>query len=72
MAKQSDGKLMIISGENKLIRSKESVDILASSGYDGTMVSLRIPKQAAVNLESIFGEDSNIVLESIDDLFGSV
>lgn len=72
MAKQSDGKLMIISGENKLIRSKESVDILSSSGYDGTMVSLRIPKQAAVNLESIFGKDSNIVLESIDDLFGSV
>lgn len=72
MAKQSDGRLMIISGENKLILSKEGVEILSSSKYGGTMVSLRIPKEAAINLESIFGKDGNIVLESIDDLFGSI
>lgn len=72
MVKQSDGKLIIISGCNKLVLSKEKLDVVSSSKFDGTMVSLRLPKEGTINLENIFGKDSNVVLESIDDLFGSV
>jgi hypothetical protein len=72
IAKQSKGELVIISGVNKLVLSKDCLNIVQSGNFDGTMVLLSIPQKLDLNLEKIFGKDSNIILESIDDLLGGV
>jgi len=69
IAKQARGKLVIISGSHKLIVSEKSIQSFPCSKFNGTMVSLRIPREVVLNLEKIFGE-SNIILEPIEDLLG--
>lgn len=68
IAKHSKGELIIISGNNKLTCSGGNIEILPSSKFDGTMVSLSMPRDAIINLESIFGKTS-LVLDSVDSLF---
>lgn len=69
IAKYSNGSLIVISGNNKLMISSAGVNAETCSKFDGTMVSLRMPRDAIVNLKGIFGENS-LVLDSIEDVFG--
>ncbi|MCX5698913.1 MAG: hypothetical protein NTX01_04370 [Candidatus Omnitrophica bacterium] len=68
IARQSNGKLIIISGNNKLIVTKDKTEIFPSSNFNGTMVSLTIAREGVINLENIFGKENVMVVESIDDL----
>ena len=70
IARKANGKLVIISGDNTLILKGDKQAISSSCNFDGTMVSLTIPKNANIDLQSIFGEKSPIVIESTDDLVG--
>lgn len=70
IARQSKGALVIISGDHKLVLSGDDKNVIPSGNFNGTMVLLSIPQKLVLSLEAIFGKDSNVVLESIDDLFG--
>lgn len=70
IAKQSKGAVVIISGNRKLVLSGNGKNVVPCGNFNGTMVLLSIPQKLEINLETIFGKDSNVVLESIDDLFG--
>ena len=70
IARLGMGQLLIISGNNKLLFSERGPITTSSSEYKGTMVSLRIHRDAAFDLIQLFGENSVLVSESIDDLIG--
>ncbi|MFA6170047.1 MAG: hypothetical protein WCW67_00900 [Candidatus Margulisiibacteriota bacterium] len=72
IARAGKGQLLIVSGSNKLLLSEKGVIIGPSLEYMGTMVSLRINRNAAINLLEIFGETSLVVNESINELIGGI
>lgn len=70
LARRSTGKLVIISGENRLEVDQGGTKITSCYPYQGTLVILRFPEQAKVNLEAIFKRESAIMTLDIDDLVG--
>jgi len=71
IAKQSGGELVIISGNNKIVVSNKGAEVSPYSNFNGTMVSLSMPREAIINLKSIFGE-KGLIFDSLNDLFGGV
>ena len=70
LARRSAGKLVIISGGHRLTVDQEGVTTTSCYPYQGTLVILRFPEQAKVNLEAIFQRESAIMTMDIDDLVG--
>lgn len=70
IAKQSQGGLVILSSSNKLILSEGNLNILSSSNFNGTMVSLRMPKEVKIDLVKILGKDNVFATEPIENLIG--
>lgn len=71
IARKAKGKLVIISGTDKLIVSEHGEELLSSGKFDGTMVLLTLPQKSAIDLADILGKGSIAVVLSLDDLIGS-
>jgi len=72
IARKAKGKLVIISGTDKLIVSEQGEKLLSSGNFSGTMVLLSIPQKSAIDLAEILGKDNITVVSSLDDLIGGV
>ncbi|MFH1441000.1 MAG: hypothetical protein ABIH18_03030 [Candidatus Omnitrophota bacterium] len=72
IARKAKGKLVIISGVNKLIVSAQGEEVLSSGKFDGTMVLLSIPQKSAIDLADILGKRNISVVLSLDDLIGGI
>ncbi|MBF0595589.1 MAG: ATP-binding protein [Candidatus Omnitrophica bacterium] len=70
IVRQSGGRLDIISGPNRLLLNGRALTVDSCYNLSGTLVSIRIPAQFALDLKGIFGENSVIATEDIDSLFG--
>ncbi|MFC1540577.1 hypothetical protein ACFL4J_01015 [Candidatus Margulisiibacteriota bacterium] len=70
IARDANGQLTILSGSRKLLLSGKELTVETSPHYQGTMVSLKVPKSASINLKRIFGNKSTIAEESFEDQIG--
>ena len=70
IARETNGKLVIISGTNHLTVNKDTLVIDPYFNFNGTMLSLEASKQANIKLEKILGPQSVTVSENIEDLLG--
>lgn len=70
IVRQSKGRLIIISGTNRLIQEGQDFHMFSCYNLTGTLVSIRIPAKFALDLKGIFSENSLIITEDIDSLFG--
>lgn len=70
IARKAKGKLVIISGSNKLILTEQKEQVLSSGKFDGTMVLLSLPQKSEIDLADILGKGNVTVVSSLDDLIG--
>ena len=64
----NDGKLMIYSGNKKLIIENNEKEIRDIPYFNGTIVSLQIEMDNEVRLEDIFGENIPVSVDEAEDM----
>jgi hypothetical protein len=70
IARIGKGQFLLISGANRLLLSEKGAIVSPSSEYKGTMVSLRLDRNAPIDLLQIFNENSLVINLSLDELIG--
>ncbi len=69
IVRQTAGRLVIISGASRLVLNGRDLNVSSCYTLRGTLVTIRIPVNAAVDLKRIFGDKNLIVSEELD-IFG--